>query len=91
MTDSDFEILQHGRWSYGSVRGHVWIVQQSYDFYHEDFYDEAPQLDRNGKAYYVLSGLSSDVREHSSRSRTCLSRDEAMLVASETLKAVDWD
>jgi hypothetical protein len=56
MSDQKLEILRHGCWSSGYLNGHVWIVRQDWDYYHEEFYDEEPSLNEEGWAYYALYG-----------------------------------
>jgi hypothetical protein len=86
------EIVKRGTWRYdGKVTGFVWIVRQSWDYYYEDGFDlESPDLDESGTAHYVLSGFSPKMEDHQSRSKTCLSLEEAMSTAKETLPEVEW-
>lgn len=90
MSSPAVEVLKCGRWSSGYSAGYVWIVRQSRDYYHEEFYEEGPDLDADGWAYYALYGSAPALSEHSSRSRTCLSEQEAVAVAEGVLGSVEW-
>lgn len=84
-------IVDSGKWRYGDVVAFAWIVRQNWDFFHEEgFADEPPQLNEQGHAYYVLSGLSPDLEHHLSRSRTLLSEDEARREAERLLPGIEW-
>lgn len=84
-------VLQRGEIQLPSVGArHVWIVRQNWDFYHEEFYDEGPDLDTEGHAYYVLAGPNANPDEHSWRSRTCLTMQDAVGLAVESLGAIVW-
>jgi hypothetical protein len=68
----------------------VWVVRQDWDYYHEDFYDEGPDLGPDGWAYYALFGTTAEVSDHSSRSPTCLSEAEAMQKADGAVPSLVW-
>lgn len=87
----DIEVLCHGRWPYGDVDGHLWIVRQTWDHFHEEFSDDGPSLSTDGWAYYVLYGVDASVESHLSRSRTCLSKPEAIELAADTCDSITWD
>jgi hypothetical protein len=86
-----FEVLRKGRWVSGGVRGYVWIVRQDWDYFHEDFYDEGPDLSMEGWAYYALYGQTSLIEQHSSRSPTCLSEVEAADKAERSFDSLEWE
>jgi hypothetical protein len=92
MTDAGkFEVLRHGRWSSGDTHGHVWIIRQDWDYYHEQFYDEGPDLNEEGWAYYAVYGMEPDIAKHSSRTPTCLSDREAVEKAEASFESVEWE
>jgi hypothetical protein len=91
MTSRKLEILRHGRWSSGQSKGHVWIVRQGWDYYHEDFYDEGPDLNDQGWAYYALYGSEPEIGQHTSRSQTCFSEAEAVQRAESAFDSIAWD
>ncbi len=90
MTHHRFEVIRHATWSAGSARGHVWIVRQDWDHYHEAFYDEGPDLNDEGWAYYALYGSEPAVERHTARSRTCLSEEESVRQADAFFDSVTW-
>ena len=85
-----FDVLRRGRWVTGEAHGYVWIVRQDWDYYHEEFYDEGPDLNDEGWAYYALYGTVSDIGRHSSRTHTCLSEAEAIEKAESSFESVEW-
>lgn len=85
------EVLRHGRWRSGDLSGHVWIVRQDWDYFHEDFFEDGPDLGADGWAYYALYGTENSIEAHSSRSQTCLSADEAVKEAESKLAELWWD
>lgn len=91
MSSHKLEVLRHGCWSSGAARGHVWIVRQDWDYYHEDFYDEGPDLNEEGWAYYALYGSKPVRDQHTSRSQTCLSEAEAAHRAESAFESLAWD
>ena len=71
-------IVKRGTWLYDdAVRKAVVIIEQNWDLYHEEWYDDPPDLDENGLAYYV--GYPEP------NSRTCLSIEEAVNLATTTI------
>lgn len=91
MTErTSFEIVRAGRWKREGGAGYVWIIRQDWDYYHEDFYRDGPDLNGEGHAYYVLYGDGPDVGQHNSRSPTCLSESDAVLRAESALRQVEW-
>lgn len=89
-SDKQVQIIRHGRWKNSARNGHVWIIRQDWDYFHEDFYDEGPDLNDEGLAYYVLYGTVPQISEHTSRSPTCLSETEAVERAEALLSEVEW-
>lgn len=85
------EVLRRGRWSSAGSLGYVWIIRQDWDYYHEDFHDEGPDLSKEGWAYYALYGTDPDIAQHSSRSPTCLSESEAIKRAEAALVLLKWE
>ena len=74
-------VVRTGTWLYdGAVPMAVEILQQNWDYYlEEDFDDEPPVLNDAGLAFYVVYGGGT------SRSRTCLSLQEAVELAAATV------
>lgn len=91
MGKGDMEVVRHGRWSSGGIHGHVWIVRQDWDYFHEEFYDDGPDLSEDGWAFYALYGTKSDVAQHTSRSPTCTSEAEAVRRAEASVEHIEWD
>jgi hypothetical protein len=89
-SDKQVQIVRHGRWKKGDRSGYVWIIRQNWDYFHEDFYDEGPDLNADGFAYYALYGTVPQVSEHTSRSPTCPSEADAAKRAETLLGEVDW-
>ena len=88
---NDFSVIRRGRWSTDGASGFVWIVRQTWDYYHEEFYDDGPDLNEEGLAYYALFGVVEDIAQHLSRSRSCLSEDEVVRVAEQTVTSIVWE
>jgi len=84
------QIVRVGRWNNAERNGHVWIIRQDWDYFHEDFHDEGPDLNNEGFAYYVLYGAGPQLSEHTTRSPTCLSEAEAVKRAEALLGNVEW-
>jgi hypothetical protein len=84
------QIVRHGRWKNADRNGHVWIIRQDWDYFHEDFYEEGPDLNDEGFAYYAVYGTVPEISEHASRSATCLSEAEAVERAEALLGEVEW-
>ncbi len=94
-------VVKTGTWLYeGQVEKPVRILRQTWDYYHEDGYDdEPPDLNDEGFAFYAVYGESRrpepgrEDRELDwfSRSRTCLSLEEAVAVAEKAIgSAITW-
>ncbi len=88
---NQFQIARKGRWRSHGRTGYVWIIRQDWDYYHEEFYDEPPDLNEEGYAFYALYGTRADVAECESRSETCLSEAEAITKAEAMFEAIDWE
>jgi hypothetical protein len=95
------KIIKVGTWLYdGKVENSVRILQQNWDSYYEEGYsDGPPDLNAEGHAFYVVYGapLSAEpgslraTDHYGSRSRTCLSLEEAVKLAETTLVGpVSW-
>lgn len=90
-TKPEANVTKKGTWHTSEKGiGYIWIVCQNWDYYHEEFYDEGPDLNQQGLAYYALYGLNPELEKHSSRSPTCLSEDEAISRARELLGEIQW-
>lgn len=70
----------------------VKILKQNWDFYYDEGYDdEAPDLNEQGIAYYVIYGAYDDI-SYANRSRTCLSESEAIQFAEQSLHTkINWE
>ncbi len=99
--DLETRVVQVGTWLYdGSVEMSVRIVQQNWDYYYEQgFDDEPPELNADGYAFYAVYGTPSPpgpgspfpVTDYSSRSLTCLSLEEAIKLAESTISGpITW-
>jgi hypothetical protein len=88
---AQYQIIKSGRWRSGERAGFVWIIRQDWDYYYEEFYDEPPDVNEEGFAFYVLFGTRDDIAECQSRSKTCLSEAEAVTEAEASFEAIDWD
>jgi hypothetical protein len=97
--DLRVEVVRIGTWLYdGTVPTPVRILRQNWDYYYEkDFDEEPPSLNAEGCAFYVAYGepwVSSDGWnrvDYPSRSRTCLSAEEAVELATATLgQSIVW-
>lgn len=84
------EVLRRGSWKYGETTAYVWIIRQDWDFYFEEFYEGGPDVDSDGWASYAIYSVGNDRLTATSRSRTCLSRQEAFAVAETVLPEVEW-
>ena len=89
MTQTKVETTKVGTWLYDeTIPMPVLILAQNWDFYHEDAYDaEPPDLNAEGRAFYVVYGEPS---ASGYRSRTCLSLAEAVALAEETVGPIAW-
>jgi hypothetical protein len=89
-TDKRAEVIGFGRWTSDGTQGFLWIIRQTWDFYYEEFYDEGPDLSSEGWAYYVLYGTEPQLERAVSRSRTCMSMQEAAKLAEDTVGEIEW-
>lgn len=86
-----YEIEKKGTWLYNSQTVKVSIVKQNWDSFFEEGYDDTPELDESGEAYYVIWGEFQDII-YANRSKTCLSLDEALTLANGSLdQPISWD
>jgi hypothetical protein len=93
--DLEAKVVRVGAWLYdGIVETSVRIVRQNWDCYHEEgFSDEPPDLNAEGHAFYAVFGAplppepGSQLQElrYPSRSRSCLSLEEAVALAEATV------
>lgn len=101
MTQREVTVVRHGTWLYdGQVERPVRILRQNWDYYYEEAYDlDPPDLNDEGHAYYVVYGAPQppapdDPRRHAkwvSRSRTCLTLEEAIELAERAVgSGIDW-
>ncbi len=99
--DLDAKVVRVGAWLYdGTVEKAVRIIQQNWDYYHEEGYSEdPPHLNADGYAFYAVYGTpwapASDdpprPADYFSRSRTCLSLEEAVELAETTISGpITW-
>jgi hypothetical protein len=91
VNSGQFRVIRKGRWHSHGRTGYVWIIQQDWDYYYEEFYDTPPDLNEEGLAFYALYGNDAEITNHRSRSQTCLSEAEAIKLAEAQFEAVDWD
>ena len=101
MSEREVTVVKTGTWLYdGQVEKPVRILRQTWDYYHEDGYDEEPpDLNDEGFAFYAVYG-EPDAPEPGrddrgpdwfSRSPTCLSLAEAVAVAEKAIgSAIAW-
>src|SRR3989337_1861006 len=91
--EDEAQVIARGTWTYAeNVQGHVWVIKQKSDFYHEEGFDpDPPDLNDEGNAFYVLYGLHADIHQLATRSKTCLSLDEAIKEAERVLARVNWE
>ena len=94
------KVVKVGTWLYdGDVEMSVRIIRQNYDIYSGEEYDEPPYLNSEGYCYYVVYGAPippepgrpDQLVRYLSYSRTCLSIEEAMNLAPQSLpSAITW-
>ena len=87
-------VVRKGKWLYdGALEMEVRIIKQTWDHYHEDGYtDEAPHLNNEGFAFYVVFGKPLNDGGYLSRSETLYSLEEAEKIAKENINgSIIWD
>jgi len=86
------KIIEKGFWKRDDQFYNLYIIEQNWDYFYEDRYDnEPPDLNENDLAYYIIYGDFIEVK-NANRSRTCLSKDEAIDVAESTiLYKINWE
>ena len=92
MEKKEYDIVKKGKWLYNSsVYKSIFIIKQNWDFFYEEGYDDdAPDLNENGEAFYVIMGAYHDIK-YANRSQTCLSLEEAMKLAKDKiLSNIEW-
>jgi hypothetical protein len=77
-----YRIEKIGLWKTESGSNTVYILKQNWDFYFEEGYDDAPDLNEAGESFYVIWGDFQDVL-YANRSKTCLSMPEAIKLAED--------
>lgn len=80
------KLISRGSWR----GGFVFIIRQSWDFYHDECTKGEPDLGPDGYAYYALYASQDDVTQSQSRSPTCLSEDEAVERAERLTGPITW-
>jgi hypothetical protein len=90
MSNQEVKVLRSGRWTSGEGHGFLWIIRQNWDHYYEDFYDEGPDLNSEGWAYYALYGTGPTVDFLGARSQTFLSEADAIAEAEQAFERVTW-
>ena len=101
MSERVVTVMKVGTWLYdGQVEMSLRILRQTWDYYHEPGYDpDPPDLDGEGHAYYAVYGAAIPPAPDSpyrhddwpSRSRSCLSLEEAVALAEATVgPGIDW-
>lgn len=94
-------IVEVGTWVYGgAVEKSVRVVQQNWDYYYEEGFSEGmPHLSPEGYAFYIVygpplppeTGSEYCFEGYLSRSRTCLSREDAIRLAEKTIDGpITW-
>ncbi len=85
------ETLREGTWLYdGSVLCRVRIVRRDWDYYHESWDPDPPDLDVDGWAYYVEFESPPASGSFGQPSTSCLSYSDAVTLAEKTAKEIRW-
>lgn len=84
------QTLRRGVWRRAGSDGFVFIVRQSWDFYHDEYTEGEPDLGPDGYAYYALFASQDDVNQSQSRSPTCLTESEAVERAERLSGPITW-
>ncbi len=81
------KVVKSGRWLYdGQVEKFVLIIKQNWDYYYDEGYDtDLPELNEAGDAYYLVYDEPNKQGRYHPQSRTCLSLQEAITLAEETI------
>ena len=81
------KIIKSGTWLYdGQVEKTISIIRQNWDYYYEEGYDsDPPDLNEAGQAYYLVYDGPDEKGEYHPNSKTCLSLEEALRLAAETI------
>jgi len=70
----------------GQVEKPILIIKQNWDNYYEQGYDsDPPDLNEAGEAYYLVYDGPDEQGSYHPRSKTCLSLQEALRLAEETI------
>lgn len=99
--EPESKIIQVGTWLYdGTVEKSVRIIRQNWDYFYEEGYDDdPPDLNADGHAFYAVYGAPVPPEPgnpylgegYTSRSRTCLSREEAIeLAEASVVGPISW-
>lgn len=92
--DHWWKIVKMGTWLYDdTVPTTVRIIVQNWDYnFEEGWDDDPPDLNENGEAFYAVYGEQHDNGSWQSRSRTCLSLEEAIALAEKTIQGpINWE
>ena len=85
------KILRKGYWTYNGKEIELCILKQNWDYFYEEGYEESPDLNENGYAFYVIFGNFKDLK-NANRSSTCLSIEEAITLAETKISSsIHWD
>ena len=81
------KVLKSGTWLYDSqVEKTILIIRQNWDYYYEEGYDsDLPDLNEAGEAYYLVYDGPDESGNYHPNSKTCLSLEEALRLAEETI------
>ena len=81
------KVIKSGTWLYdGQVEKFVLIIKQNWDYYYDEGYDtDPPDLNEAGDAYYLVYDSPDEQGSFYTQSKTCLSLQEAIRLAEETI------
>jgi hypothetical protein len=83
------KIIKSGTWLYDGISPHeVWIVEQNFNYYDDEGYQDTPGLGSEEIVYQVLVAHKGNVQSVSLISR---SADEAIRIAEEKCPNMVWD
>jgi hypothetical protein len=83
------KIIKSGTWLYDGVSSHeVWIVEQNFEYYDEEGYQDRPCLGSDEIVFQILYAHEGNVQNVSPG---CKSIDEAVGVAGTKCPNIVWD
>jgi hypothetical protein len=88
--DRKVAIVKRGTWRRDDREGHVFVIRQNWDHYHDGYMEGDPDLGPDGFAYYALFGIDESLEAATSRSPTCLTESEAVARAERLIGPVEW-